>query len=332
MTGLHEPLSSLASPRGGKTDRSTDENQETRAQLIAEGHSFWADLFMVAEAKDIAQHLMDRWNNVGVVAALCATMAVTMDVLDSSDYTGDERPQAEVFAAVTGVSFVLSLASVLASLILFIQVNNLFRDEDIKWFIKETEAYHFLPSKLLMMAIATLVIGHAVMIAMMYDDVTSLIVGVGSFLTLTFCYWFYVHLKAKVDVRLCQLVSNVEELRMVFAMIDTKNRNRVTVEKMKRKLTDPVIQNYIQVEAARIDKVVAMIDADGDGWVTWEEFRDHLSNRRMSAAFSTMDLDGDGQISSDEFRKFYIGADLDGDGQISETEMRDFLKKTSATD
>ena len=28
-----------------------------------------------------------------------------------------------------------------------------------------------------MMAIATLVIGHAVMIAMMYDDVTSLIVG-----------------------------------------------------------------------------------------------------------------------------------------------------------
>jgi len=75
-----------------------------------------------------------------------------------------------------------------------------------------------------------------------------------------------------------------------------------------------------------------MIDADGDGWVTWEEFRDHLSNRRMSAAFSTMDLDGDGQISSDEFRKFYIGADLDGDGQISETEMRDFLKKTSATD
>jgi len=82
----------------------------------------------------------------------------------------------------------------------------------------------------------------------------------------------------------------------------------------------------------RIDKVVAMIDADGDGWVTWEEFRDHLSNRRMSAAFSTMDLDGDGQISSDEFRKFYIGADLDGDGQISETEMRDFLKKTSATD
>ena len=69
-------------------------------------------------------------------------MAVTMDVLDSSDYTGDERPQAEVFAAVTnscslrvlniaaigmlrqvtGVSFVLSLASVLASLILFIQV------------------------------------------------------------------------------------------------------------------------------------------------------------------------------------------------------------------
>ena len=32
-----------------------------------------ADLFMVAEAKDIAQHLMDRWNNVGVVAACTTT-------------------------------------------------------------------------------------------------------------------------------------------------------------------------------------------------------------------------------------------------------------------
>jgi len=306
MSGLQEPLASLASPRA-----------PIRTQHIAEGHSFWADLFMVADAKDIAKHLMDRWNNVGVVAALSASMAVTMDVLDSSDYTGgDERPEAKFFAAVTGISFVLSLASVLAALILFIQVNSLFRDEDIKWFIKETEAYHFLPSHLLMMAIATMVVGHAVMIAMMYDDVTTLIVAIGSVCTLAFCYWFYNHLKVKVDARLCQLVTNVDELRMIFSMIDTKNRKKVTVEKMRRKLLDPVIQNYIQVEASRIEKVVSVIDADQDGWVTWEEFRDHLTNRRMNTAFSTMDLDGDGEISADEFRKFYIGADLDADSNM----------------
>ena len=311
MSGLQEPLASLASPR-------TPRNQLVgkKTQHIAEGHSFWADLFMVAEAKDIAKHLMDRWNNVGVVAALSASMAVTMDVLDSSDYTGDERPQAKIFAAVTGISFMLSLASVLASLVLFIQLNSLFRDEDIKWFIKETEAYHFLPSQLLMVAIAAMVVGHAVMISMMYDDITSLIVAIGSFCVLAFCYWFYNHLKVKVDVRLCQLVTNVDELRMVFAMIDTKHRGKVTVDKLRRKLTDPVIQNYIQVEASRINKVVLVIDADQDGWVTWEEFRDHLTNRRMNTAFSTMDLDGDGEISADEFRKFYIGADLDGDGNL----------------
>jgi len=322
-------LTPPATARSVGPDTERGERENTRSQMIAEGHSFWADLFMVAEAKDIAQHLMDRWNNVGVVAALCATMAVTMDVLDTSEYSEDDRPQAEVFAAVTGLSFVLSLASVLASLILFVQVNNLFRDEDIKWFIKETEQYHFLPSQLLMAAIATLVLGHALMISSMYSDATSIVVGIGSFMVLAFCYWFYVHLKAKVDVRLCQLVSNVEELRMVFGMIDTKNRNRVTVEKMKKKLKDPVIQNYIQVEAARIDKVVALIDADGDGWVTWEEFRDHLSNRRMSNVFNNMDLDGDGAISNDEFRKFYMGADVNGDGEISEQEMREFMKRTA---
>merc|ERR1711865_886259 len=117
-------LTPPATARSVGPDTELGERENTRSQMIAEGHSFWADLFMVAEAKDIAQHLMDRWNNVGVVAALCATMAVTMDVLDTSEYSEDDRPQAEVFAAsgcvlqVTGLSFVLSLASVLASLIL----------------------------------------------------------------------------------------------------------------------------------------------------------------------------------------------------------------------
>merc|ERR1711934_771776 len=115
---------------------------------------------------------------------------------------------------------------------------------------------------------------------------------------------------------------------MGYRMIDTHNVGRVSLENMEKKLRKKEIQNYIQVIAERIEEVVEAIDADGDGWVTWAEFRDHLSNKRVADVFQNMDVDGDGVISSDEFRKFYLGADTDGDGKVSDREMAEFIQRT----
>jgi len=304
------------------------------AQVMAKGQNFWTELFLVAEAKVIVAHLMEQWTNVGVVAALVASMAVSLDVFDLSN-EDVSRVQARCFAAITACCFVISLASVLSALVLFVQANSLFRDEDIKWFIKESQAWHFAPSILLCLAIVMLVFGHWLMIDMMYSTATSVVVGASSVVMLGYCGTMYADLSGKVNARLVQVVGNVEELRMVFNLIDmskktgkTKNRNQVSVKRMKKKLQDPVIQNYIQVSEDRIDKIVSLIDADGDGFVTWEEFRDHLSNRRMTQAFSSMDLDGDGKISTEEFSQFYIGATVNNDGQISDSGMKNFLNKT----
>ena len=57
------------------------------------------------------------------------------------------------------------------------QANSLFKDEDIKWFIKESQAWHFAPSILLCLAIVMLVFGHWLMIDMMYSTATSVVVG-----------------------------------------------------------------------------------------------------------------------------------------------------------
>lgn len=58
------------------------------------------DLFMVADAQTIAKRLEKRWNQVGVVSALVATMAVTMNVVSTREL-GDERKQlGEVFIVV----------------------------------------------------------------------------------------------------------------------------------------------------------------------------------------------------------------------------------------
>ena len=100
--------------------------------LASGDQSFWADLFMVADPKDIANRLEKRWNNVGVVAALVATMASTILVTDTSR---DGNFFQMCFATITGISFVLSLASVLCALILFVQINNLFRDSDVIWYV-----------------------------------------------------------------------------------------------------------------------------------------------------------------------------------------------------
>jgi len=57
--------------------------------------------------------------------------------------------------------------------------------------------------------------------------------------------------------------------------------------------------------------------------VTWNEFRDYLSNRRISRSFKAIDADGDGVISSEEFAKFYAGDDMDhthGDDELHTTQ------------
>lgn len=277
---------------------------------------------MVADPKDIASRLEKRWNNVGVVAALVATMASTILVTETNS-TGTFFEIC--FASITGISFVLSLASVLCALILFVQINNLFRESDLIWFIKQTDKFHFLPSRLLELSIATLVVGHGLLILLIHDNIPAAIVMVASIIMLVSCYWFNAAMSNKVDNRLAQLVSNVEELQMVFRMIDTEKAGKVTADVMIEKLKDKRIQNYIQVSKDRIVDIVNLIDADGDGWVTWPEFRDHLSNRRSSNMFGEIDLDGDGVISSEEFSKFYAGVDLDEEGAISNDSMSEII-------
>eukprot|EP00656_Telonema_subtile_P013433 TRINITY_DN16822_c0_g2_i2.p1 TRINITY_DN16822_c0_g2~~TRINITY_DN16822_c0_g2_i2.p1 ORF type:complete len:370 (+),score=105.77 TRINITY_DN16822_c0_g2_i2:23-1132(+) len=256
------------------------------------------DLFMVTDVDSIERSLVKRWNMVSFAGAVCAGVAVTMgatDPIGAAEYPFWD----EVFGAAMGVSFVLSLAS----------INSMMLPKDIQWFIRESQGYHLLSSYLLFAAIGTMVTGHVLLVLLLHgtEKTASSTWAVGAFTAavLLFSAGFYTIFQAKIDTRLCKSISNVQELQAVFNTIDVLARGRVSTEEMKLALQDPDTRAFIGVTLDKVNEAVMLADADGDGWVTWAEFRDYLSVRRGKEVFHMLDADGDGTISPQEFEDFY---------------------------
>eukprot|EP00658_Telonema_sp_P-2_P085626 TRINITY_DN9799_c0_g2_i2.p2 TRINITY_DN9799_c0_g2~~TRINITY_DN9799_c0_g2_i2.p2 ORF type:complete len:284 (-),score=85.32 TRINITY_DN9799_c0_g2_i2:318-1169(-) len=224
---------------------------------------------------------------------------------------GSDHPTVDtIFGAFMGISFLFSLTSVLVALVLFMQMNTLLRTEDIKWYIRESERYHLWPSYLLLCAIVAMVIGHILMVLLLHGtrstEYSAITVGVLSVLVILLASFFAADLKFKVDRKLCESISNIDELRRVFALVDRDNEGRVSTSRMMEHLMDRETQRYIQVTAAKVGDMVEAVDANGDGWVTWEEFRDYLSVKHIEDQFSLMDMDKDGGMTLDEFQHFFV--------------------------
>lgn len=73
----------------------------------------------------------------------------------------------------------------------------------------------------------------------------------------------------------------------------------------------------------------AEIDADGDGYISFEElcaWREAQRERRMRERFARLDSDGDGRVSVAEFearhRARIARLDADGDGVVTREEFR----------
>ncbi|KAF2856024.1 calcium dependent mitochondrial carrier protein-like protein [Plenodomus tracheiphilus IPT5] len=132
--------------------------------------------------------------------------------------------------------------------------------------------------------------------------------------------------------------TRVDEL---WRTLDTRKQGQLDLPALKkglRKLDHP-LKNADHL----LDEVMKAVDTDGDGKITYSEFRTFVqeTEKELLSLFRTIDKNRDGKISRDELRialsraglavpnrsldNFFTEVDTNNDGTISFQEWRDFL-------
>jgi calcium-dependent protein kinase len=131
-------------------------------------------------------------------------------------------------------------------------------------------------------------------------------------------------------------------LKSLFASYDLNHDKRITMEELKRGLNE----SGANMPPEEIQKIMDAADADGTGFVDFEEFTASLMHKaklckeeNMRRAFNEADTDGSGKISEDELRaclermgvhgedldrdvkEFLTDCDEDHDGKIDYSEF-----------
>jgi len=70
--------------------------------------------------------------------------------------------------------------------------------------------------------------------------------------------------------------GNEAELREVFDKMDKDGNGTISVAEMKDALKDSEIQDYLGLTADQVDSAFKTIDTNGNGELTWDEFKGHF--------------------------------------------------------
>lgn len=127
----------------------------------------------------------------------------------------------------------------------------------------------------------------------------------------------------------------------LWQTLDTRKQGRLDLPALKKGLRN--LDHPLKNADHLLDEVMKAVDADGDGCITYSEFRAFVqaTEKELLVLFHTIDNNRDGKISRDELRAalrraglavpqsslshFFDQVDTNNDGTISFEEWRDFL-------
>ncbi|EFJ36098.1 hypothetical protein SELMODRAFT_69135, partial [Selaginella moellendorffii] len=102
------------------------------------------------------------------------------------------------------------------------------------------------------------------------------------------------------------------ELEAVFRLFDANGDGRISVSELGAVLKCLAMGNDPPPTEEELHKMVEEVDADGDGFISLDEFlhfhaQSTASVAELKAAFYVFDLDRNGFISADELHRVLVG-------------------------
>jgi len=175
------------------------------------------------------------------------------------------------------VAFFPLMVAILMNVILLIQSVQWARQIDIRWWLMRYKVFFLMPVYLTVLGISAMLASMCLLTYMERGLVMCIMAAVGSVVVMIFIPVFYCTLVREGKQRLHLSVSSMRAAMDAFSMLDRDKSGTISKNEVVAAMSDPKMRHLIGIPTDRVHLAFAMIDKEGRGYITWNEFIDHFA-------------------------------------------------------